>query len=199
VRHYFGYDINGSLTTVEIYGPSGWPSTHCMEDPECMEAAVTSLRESRAKDAPGVIDWVVFDCPCDPGQGDLLKDCGCFNTKYAENYVDTVSKTLVPKPMRTVLVDDVVVTPNQVITKDPGTVVVLKISAVGMPDGETAVCAQKGMVDLCLEDAWDLTFTGGVTDTKELTAPAQGTKGAVFVGGRLMRPMSFILRGFATP
>ena len=94
MRHYFGYDIDGNLRSLETYGPVGWPAEFCMEDPECLADSVTSLRESRLKNAPEIINWVVFDCPCDPGQGDLLKNCTCVNIKFAESYVDTAAKTM---------------------------------------------------------------------------------------------------------
>jgi len=196
VRHYFGYDTNGVLRSVEVYGPAGWPSSHCVEDPDCQEDAVTSLREGRANNAPDVIDWVLFDCSCDPAQGALLKDCVCYNAEFAESYVNTQTKTLVKKPLRTVQLDNKTISNNETITHPPGTKVVLKIISTGMPDGETAHCTQKGAVDLTLDDEWDLTFEGGVTDAKTLTAPAQGTKGVVAISGKMMRPITFCLRGF---
>jgi hypothetical protein len=199
VRHYFGYDINGILSSVETYGPAGWPANLCMENPECLEDAVTSLRVSRAKNSPNIVNWVVFDCPCDPGQGALLKDCPCVGSKFAESYVDTTAKVMIPKPMRTVYVDGVVVQHMDVITREPGTKVILKLVADGLPDGAKAVCSQKGQVDLTLEDEWELLFTAGKSDTKELTTPAQGTKGVCSIGGDLMRPLAFLLRGFAAP
>lgn len=198
MRHYFGYTINGQLRSVETYGPAGWPAEKCMEDPDCLEAAVTSLRKSRAKNAPDVINWVLYDCPCDPGQGAILRDCVCFNAKFSENYVDTVSKAMVPKPMQTILVDDVVIVSGDVITRDPGTILTFKVVSVGMLDGAKVTCNQKGSIDITLDDEWELTFSGGETETTNLTAPAQGSKGYVSISGLRMRPLSFCVRGFAT-
>lgn len=198
MRHYFGYDINGRLRSVEVYGPIGWPADKCMADPSCVAEAVTSLREQRSGDAPEIINWVLYDCSCDPGQGHLLRDCKCFNTQFAEHTVDVQNKVMVPKPLRTVYIDDVVVGNRDIVTRAPGTAVVLKIVSAGMPDGEKALCTQGGAVDLTLDDAWELTFSNGETDTKTLVAPSQGTKGGVGIGGKLMRPLIFYLRGFAS-
>ena len=105
---------------------------------------------------------------------------------------------LVKKPLRTVYVDDYAVSNNETITREPGTQVVLKIISTGMDDGVIARCTQKGQVDLTLDDEWDLVFSGGVTDTKVLTTPAQGTKGIVGITGKMIRPLVFCLRGFAS-
>ncbi len=198
MRHYFGYDVNGTLRSLESYGPAGWPAEKCMEDPTCLEAAVTSLRASRAKSAPDVIDWVLYDCTCDAGQGALLRDCICFNTKFNESYVDTQTKAMVPKPIQTVLIDDVAVVNGEVITRDPGTVLTLKIVSVGMLDGEKVLCTQTGVIDLTLDDQWELTISGGETETKTLVVPAQGSKGSVAINGKRIRSMMFCVRGFAT-
>lgn len=198
MRHYFGYDIDGVLRSMETYGPTGWPSDACMADPDCAAEAALSLRASRSNKNPEIIGWVLFDCCCDPSQGCCLRDCHCIGDKFAESYVDVSTKTIKAKPMRTVYVDDVVVKSRDTITKSPGTVVTLKIVSANMPDGEKVKCVQKGVIDLALEDEWELTFTGGETDTKTLTAPSQGTKGGVHLHGRYMRPHHFLLRGFAT-
>ena len=199
MRHYLGYDINGSLASIEAFGPVGWPADARMEDSENDVASVTSLRESRAVSSPGIVNWVLFDCPCDPGQGDLLKNCVCVPSKFAESFVDTATKTLKPKPMRTVYIDGEVVSDQSVITRDPGTTMTLKVASNLMPDGEIVNCVQKGIVDLTLDDEWELTFAAGETDTKTLVAPAQGSRGAVAIGGRLVRPLVFFVRGFVVP
>jgi hypothetical protein len=168
-----------------------------MADPNCSHKSITSLKESRAKDTPGIINWVLFDCDCDAESGHSVTDCACFNKKYAESYVDPQTKLLVTKPVRTVLINGAAVSHGDVVTYPPGTAVELKIASAGIPDGGKARCVQKGAVDLTLDDEWDLVFTNGVSETKTLIAPAQGTKGAVHVGGKFVRPMTFALRGFA--
>ena len=197
MRHYFGYDIDGGLRSYESYGPAGWPTNACLADPACVAKSVTSLRESRTGTAPDIINWVLFDCPCDPGQGALLKDCKCASNRFGESYVDVSTKTLRPKPTRTVMIDGNPVDLNSTITKNPGETVVLKVVSAGMPDGAKIHCAQKGMADIALEPEWDLLVSNGESDTKVLTAPAQGTKGVVIMSGRLFRGFSFQLRGFA--
>lgn len=197
MRHYFGYDVDGTLVSVETYGPAGWPSNLCLEDPECQEDSVVSLRERRAQVAPELIDWVVFDCPCDPAQGDLLRNCNCVGPKFAESYVNTQNRSLVAKPLRSVYVDDVLIHNGDIITKDPGTIVTMKVVVSQVPDGTKVHCIQRGAVDLTLEDEWDLIVENGTTGTKDLIAPAQGTKGVVAVSGPMIRPMTFCVRGFA--
>ena len=196
MRHYFGYDINGTLLSVEAYGPIGWPADYCMEDPECLADSVVSLRESRARNSPGIINWVLYDCPCDPGQGVLLKDCTCVNSTFGVSYVDVLGKAMHPKPMQTVYVDTTVVKAGDIITKSPGTQMILKITGQGVPDGTIARCAQKGSVDLTLDDEWEMVFERGVSTTKTLTAPAQGSRGIVSISGTLIRPITFAVRGF---
>jgi hypothetical protein len=112
--------------------------------------------------------------------------------------MDMQTKLLVAKPLRNVLIDDVSVFHGETVTKEPGTQVVLKIVSADTPDGGVVRCTQKGVIDLTLEDEWELLFEGGISETKILITPAQGTKGAVHIGGKLMRPMTFCLRGFAT-
>ena len=199
MRHYFGYDIDGNLRSYESYGPAGWPNDHCLEDPDCVAESVASLRESRAKKYPAIINWAVFDCPCDPGAGDLLVDCACAGSKFGESYVDTSAGTLMTKPLRSVYVDGEIIEDREVITRAPGTVVNFKVTSVGMPDGELLRCVQSGSVDLTLEDVWTVPFAGGRTEEMSLVAPAQGTKGVVGLGGDLMRPFTFVLRGFVVP
>ena len=196
MRHYFGYDINGALRSIENYGPAGWPANFRMDDPDCTADVVTSLRERRASKNPEIIGWVLFDCQCDASQGAIIADCKCCNSKFSTSYVDVQTKTLKTKPLRTVYIDSDVVNNGDIVTRAPGTVVTLKVAA-SLPDGEIVHCVQTGQVDLTLDDEWDLTFTNGVTDTKSLTAPAQGSRGAVAISGPRIRPMSFFLRGFA--
>lgn len=195
MRHYFGYDINGQLRSLEIYGPTGWPTDQCMEDPDCADASVTSLREARAKNAPDIINWVLYNCPCDAGQGDLVKDCVCFNSKFSESVVDVPNKTLIAKPLRTVFLDDVAIENEGEVFKTPGSTVVLKIFSAAMPDGEKATCVQRGIVNMTIEDEWELSFQNGMSETKALIVPPEGIKGIVAIGGRLMRPIAFLVRG----
>lgn len=199
VRHYFGYDIEGRLSSVETYGPAGWPNDLCMEDPNCDAASVTTLRERRAANEPHIINWVVFDCPCSPANGDLLRDCVCFNEKFAGSYVNTETGILVSKPAVGVYVDDVLIEFDEVVTRDPGTQVSFKLVSAFMPDQEVVTVHQRGTVDVALEDQWDLTFVNGETASSSLTAPAQGSRGAVFIAGKMIRPFRFFLRGFQTP
>jgi len=195
MRHYFGYDINGHLKTIEMYGPSGWPLDQRMDDANCEHKGVTSLRASRVTTAPNVVGWVLYDCPCSPNSS--CRDCKCINTKFATSFVDAGTKALVDKPLRTILVDNQPVDNEAVITRDPGATVVFKVSSPTMPDGEKALCIQRGSVDIALEDEWYLTFTNGMSEAKTLIAPAQGTRGVVHIGGGKVRPLAFFLRGFA--
>jgi hypothetical protein len=119
--------------------------------------------------------------------------------KFPESYVDTATKTLKIKPLRSVVVDGEPVENRGVITRPPGTQVTVKVVAAGIPDGETVKCTQKGTIDIALEDEWTLTFQNGETETTTLIAPAQGTKGTLAIEGKLLRPLMFLLRGFEIP
>lgn len=199
MRHYFGYDIDGNLRSVEAYGPAGWPATHCLEDGSCEQPAVTSLWESRADDTPAIVNWVVYDCPCDPAAGALLRDCVCFNAKFAESYVDPQTKTLKTKPTRQIYVDGEVIESGSIITRAPGTTITFKLVSANMPDDEVVRCIQRGTVDIAENDEWELVFQGGETPEGTLIAPAQGTRGSIVFTGKLLRPANFFLRGFAAP
>lgn len=197
MRHYFGYDNDGNLRSYEAYGPVGWPHNHCLEDPNCEATSVTSLRETRASDSPYIIDWVLFDCPCDPAQGAILRDCPCIPGKFSSSYVDTATRSIKSKPARTVYVDGVLIQDGETVTRTPGAQVLFKVVASGLPDGSIVNCAQRGQVDVAIDPQWDMTIVGGTTEEKALVAPSQGTKGLVFIGGAKIRPFSFYLRGFA--
>lgn len=196
MRHYFGYDAEGSLVSVENYGPAGWPSTHRMDDPNCTETSVVSLRDRRAETSPEIVGWIPFDCACDASQGDLLQNCGCCNAKFGESFVDVSTKTLKSKPLRSVYVDNNLVNPRDVVSKTPGAVVPFKVVCPDISDGEVVKCIQRGQVDIYPEDEWDMVVTGGTTAEVSLTAPAQGTRGILHIYGKYIRPMSFALRGF---
>jgi hypothetical protein len=129
--------------------------------------------------------------------GALLKDCGCVTTKYAESYVDTSTKLLVNKPLRTVYVDDVVTADGAVITRDPGVQVRLRVASEGALNGSRVQCAQGAAVEIAPEPSWEMTFLAGTTEEKILTTPAQGTRGLVVMAGSRIRPFRFYLRGFA--
>ena len=199
MRHYFGYDNTGTLRSVETYGPAGWPNDKCLADPECLAESVVSLRESRGKRDPDIVNWVLFDCPCDAGQGDLLKNCKCVSPKFAESYVDLDTKTILPKPNRTVYIDGEVVQNGGVVTRAPGTAVDLKVVSAGMADDTELTCVQGGMADVSMDDQWTLTFTGGETDTKTLVTPSQGNKGSISISGPKFRGIIVWLRGFTAP
>lgn len=197
MRHFFGYDINGALRSIETYGPAGWPTDHCLINPACNKAAVLSLKEDRAAKNPEVIGWVLFDCGCNAGSGHLIRDCPCVAKKFANGYVDVATKTLKSKPQRSVYVDGALVNDRDTVSKPPGAVVRLKIVSADMENGQVAQCAQKGQIEIAAEPSWEMTFNGGETEEKVLVAPAQGTKGSVFIGGIRVRPLMFQLRGFA--
>jgi len=196
MRHYFGYDVEGRIRSVEVYGPTGWPHGKCMMDPNCEDPAVVSLRESRNKSQPEIIGWVLDDCCCDPSQGARVKDCRCNEETLSTKYVDVAAKVLKTKPLAQVMVDGAVVTTGSIVTRPPGTAVSLHVVSEGMPDETTIRCVQKGPVDITIEDEWDLTISGGKTESVPLVAPAPGTRGALQLFGKLMRPTTIFLRGF---
>lgn len=197
MRHYFGYDVNGDLRSWEVYGPAGWPPGQCLADTACQAVSVTSLRESRAATDPQIIGWALYDCPCSVADGALIKNCECVRSKYAESYVDTTTKVLLSKPLRTVYVDDVVVADAAVITRAPGVEIRLKVASEGAVNGSKVYCTQAGPGEVAPEPSWEMTFLAGSTEEKILTTPAQGTRGLVVMAGSRVRPFRFFLRGFA--
>jgi hypothetical protein len=198
MRHFFGYDINGSLRSIETYGPAGWPKDHCLINPACNKAAVLSLKEDRAGKNPDIVGWVLFDCGCDVAAGRLVRDCKCVTNRFSNSYVDMTVKTLKPKPTRSVYIDGVLINDKDVVTKNPGAAIKLKIVSADMETGQIVECGQKGPVDVAPEATWQMTFSSGETEEKTLTAPAQGTKAVVFMAGTRVRPFMFTLRGFVS-
>lgn len=197
MRHFFGYDVNGTLRSVETYGPAGWPTDHCLINPDCVKQAVTSLKEERGANSPDVVGWVLFDCPCNPADGHLLRDCQCISSKFSSSYVDMTTKTLRAKPQRSVYLDGILVNDREVVTRTPGAQVRLKIVAADMENGQTVQCMQHGQVEVAPETSWEMTFSNGTTEEKILIAPSQGTKGTVYLAGSRVKPLMFQLRGFA--
>jgi hypothetical protein len=208
MRHFFGYDADGRLRSIETYGPRGWPICDCdacesselngMLNSACVAPRCVSLRESRDRGPVDYEGFILYDCPCDAAV-DLLRDCTCISDFGGTHYVDVSAQTFVPKPSLTVKLDDETIVDRQVVSREPGAVAVLKLLVPGIPDGTVALLFQKGQIDIYPDDDISVTFSGGESTTLNLVAPAPGTKGTLVIDtGKYIRGISFQLRGFAT-
>jgi hypothetical protein len=193
MKHYFGYRADGSLASVETHA-GGWPADRCMSDLACDHPVVTKLRAVRADSSPDIIGFIGYDCDC-PSEDEV---CDCLNDFFAGHYVNTSTQRFIAKPGIAVVVGGTQIESGGVVTRAPGVSVTLKVVSPGSPDGTTLTFSTKGNVEISAEPSVTLTFTGGETQTINLVAPAQGSRGQAFIIGKLARPYSFWLRGFAT-
>lgn len=204
MRHFLGYKSTGEIATIETFGPGGWP-TSCgsceggcdpMTNINCVYPPAVDLKNKRANRNPEIVGYVLYDCPC--SSSNPVCQPGCYNNFMSTHYVDVETKTALSKPSVEMQIDAVAVADKDLVDKLPGTDVVLKLVGPDVPDGATATCSTKGPVDITPEgpDTFQLTFSGGVTNTKTLTTPAQGSKGRVFLGGKYVRFQGFTLRGW---
>jgi hypothetical protein len=188
MRHYFGYRADGALGSIHTFH-RGWTADRDVCDANCTDVTVQKLRARMlAKD---IVGFVCYECDCPPDKG----SCDCVGVTHASSFVK--DGVLVAKPLTTqVKIDGSFVDHKERVPRAPGTKVTLQIAAPDVDDGQKVGVFIHGAV-LALSDQHELTVTGGVSETLELTAPAQGSAGTVMIGGIQVRTLAFDLLGFA--
>lgn len=189
MRHYLGYRANGSFASVHTF-QGGWPLERDLCNADTTDEVTKKLRDGMLAEGE-VVGFVCIDCACASEVG----SCGCAGAEFAKNYVKDGVLTLRPTTTK-IQLDGADVTDKARIARAPGTKVQFQLIAPDVPDGAKAtVSIHKAILNL--ESQHELTITGGVSGTIELTAPAQGTEGRVLIGGIEVSVLMFDLVGFA--
>jgi hypothetical protein len=197
MKVFYGYDANGRLSSVETYS-GGWPTCTCCEgceclaNPDCTNPNCVSLREIRTQLHPHIIGYIAYDCPC-PADAET---CDCVSPKFGSSYV--LDGALVDKPACSTYVDGAEIAFEAEVYKTPGSSVALKFVGANVPDGTEVTCRTRG-AQVYAETEFTLTFSGGETNTVQLTAPAQGVGAQItaYSMGPFVRPQLFTMVGFA--
>ena len=202
MRHFIGYRADGTLAPLETYSPGGWPVCQCREgcgclaDHTCMMDACVSLRTSRMNRNPDIVGFALYDCPC-PSTEEIC-ETGCFNTQFANHYIDIGTKSFVAKPAISMQIDNVGISNEEVVSRPPGNTCVFKLVGPDIPDGAEAYITTSNQVDIVEgPNRFQLFFTNGSTPEVTLYAPSQGAKSRLTISGKYIRPQWLILRGFA--
>ncbi len=195
MRHFLSYDTNGKLLGIHTYvhQPSqlgGWPADYDLENPASTNENVTAWKNGLK--TPGIDGFVLYECPCSP----TMKTCSCPSDRFADSYLD--NGDLTPRPASGLLIDNGPVSTGSTIDSPPGTIMKLKVTCAGAPDGSSVTIAQSPFVQvLDTSDATvDLAITSGETPEINLTAPAQGMCADLRIGGDHVQQMSLKIRGW---
>lgn len=190
MRHFFGYRADGALASMHTY-QGGWPEGVDLRDPNSPHEVVRRQRANFAKDLPDIVGFAPFDCSCSHKAG----VCECVSKAHATMYAK--DGRLVPKPTTTrVMIDGVAIADGERLIRPPGSKVQLHVECPDVPDGQKLNMHAKGSM-LHPDLPQHLTVIDGRTATLELTAPAQGAFGQLFLAGIMFSPSRFDLVGFA--
>ena len=200
MRHWFFYDaegkINGQSTSYVGYGPGGDPNDPDTTCSQCLNDRQHNLVETSNVAA------VSFDCPnptqavgtpspdpCDPD---------CF-IRAQTHYVNGGALTL--KPTVQMVIDgdtpidiDPLVSHN--IQRAPGASGSFKLVGASVPDNHQITLYMDGSAKVSPTDLV-LTFSGGETNTVNITAPTQGIEGGFYWASKYVIGSSLIILGFA--
>lgn len=188
MRHYIWHKSQ------RIHGYSfnpidGWVGRD-MTDPASTDPEIVDLRNlylSAEPDGDGCDGVIAYDCACPA----VEPDCVCYHERAMDSYVD--GGVLTPKLARPEYnVDGVAVAHQAQISKTADSAVVLKLVDAGAPNGYTVdVTDLFPDVSVVPGGKVTLTFTGGETQTVNLTAPSVGVRGGVLLDGT-----RFVVGGF---
>lgn len=148
---------------------------------------------------PDFARWFPYDCPCPEGSG----TCEHSVNRVKDSYGDGGSpEALVTKPSLSMVVDGVTQASNDESTpldKTPGAAVTFKLTG-NVPDGTTVNLSYLSGSEIAQSFPVVLTFTSNQTNQINLTAPAQGNKGSIILGGagvKYAAEQQMHLRGWA--
>tara|TARA_Y100001980_G_C14421334_1_gene212265 strand:+ start:121 stop:723 length:603 start_codon:yes stop_codon:yes gene_type:complete len=200
MRHWFFYDANGQIkgqsTSYIGYAPGGDPN-----DPDTTCSQCLNDRQHNLV-GPGNVGAVSYDCPhptqavgfptpdpCNPN---------CFVTSQT-HYV--TGGVLTEKPTVQMVIDDgspVDIDPLNLhqITRAPSTNVTFKLVGASVPDAHEITLFMDGNAKVSPTDLV-LTFSGGETNTVNLTAPTQGVEGGFYWTSQYVVGSGLLILGFA--
>lgn len=199
MRHYLGYQADGMFVSYEI-AFNGWnlcecgtctPEMNAAANPTCRAEHVQRLLQTRKVQNPEIVGYYAYDCPCPP-----KGTCGCPTKLGSGFYFNLETGQPTPRTLVKLLVDGEEIEPGKVVSRAPGVKMQFQLEAA-VPDGWEATCAQRGPVDIIDEDEFKLAFSGGRSAIVEFTAPSQGLKVQVGVGGKYLKGATLIVRGWA--
>jgi hypothetical protein len=156
---------------------------------------VANMRQTQLGGINGAVEFVVYQCPCDPSK----QRCDCAGKRLGTGRV--VDGAVVDKKTGTIICDGSPVANGGTLKRPPGTKLSLTLTSTGAVDGSIAHVYQGGhVVVLDVEGSGpvELTFKGNTTPPFEAVAPAQGLTGAIRVGGDDLQPIVMFLRGWAS-
>jgi len=187
MRHYLWYDATGEIRgrSKNINGFSGDPLDSGTSDPEALDIRDYMLN----KLGFGIVDGIAYDCSCIIG----TEDCEHDAEALVGNYVSGGNLT---QKLSAVLKLDGAVTPSSQDPVDltPGAVVSFTVEAA-VPDSHTLTLLEEGVA--LSQTTPVLTFTGGVSNSVQLTIPPQGMSGKLGGADKLLGLFVINLRGWA--
>lgn len=183
MESFIDYTIDGRICGIHT-GPL--PSGCNPLDPNCDHPTAQEIRKRRV---PDYKDTILYECPC-------LVPCNCAWKAASGCYI--VNEKLTALPMDVVFcINDQDV--SGVLDLEPCRPFTITVKCPALRDGVVGSLAQCGPVALSADfpTPLSLTFVNGVSDPKQMIAPAQGMVGvAVFSCG--VRASVIKVRGFAT-
>jgi hypothetical protein len=198
MRHYFGYNSDGTLVSCWT-AQNGHPPEFDLHNPNSDQPRVQLAYAEHQKKHKNFAGFVGFDCPCPPNTGNF---CECAFPKYAASYVK--SGALLPKASASFLLDDQPqpsLALGQSVDRAPGSKIVLTVVCQALADGEIVKLApwnHGAAVHAGFPAQVPLTMKGGVSETTMIVAPAQGMTGGFCVKHDRVAAGSLWIRGFAT-
>lgn len=204
MRHWLWFkssgEIGGDLTVA-----SGWDAGLDFTDAGSTDPEVQYHRD-QALLSGGTVGYtnltdfagfIAYDCPCDP------EIVWCHHAAEQVGQSKVSGGSLVARPLPKIMVDGVEINHDATVDKTPGAIVTLQLQEVvasDMPNGVVYNATNLNGAEVLQTSPTALTYTGGVTNTINMTAPAQGSVGmvslkpAIMVEGRACR---FRIRGWA--
>lgn len=194
MRHYFGYNNDGTLVSFWA-AQGGHPPEFDLHNKESDNQAVKQAYVEHIKKHPGFAGFIAFDCRCQ-----TTNHCDCSNRKYYSSYVK--DGKLVSKLDASFLLDgqpQESLHLGQLVNKEPGAKIRLSV-VCNLPDGETIKLAPGPGPALHRDFPAHVTLimSSGVSQETIVVVPAQGLTGSLSVIHNRVKSGSLWLRGFAS-
>ena len=173
MKHWLWIKKDGSVGGCEIFS-GGWSDEHDLnDDGDATHGTVKFIRGLRLKE-PDFSHFIEYSCDC------AADEPGCQCPSLAVIHKLFVDGKLVEKPAFDVVLDGVVIPATQPVDRPPGSTPSLQLRGP-MPDGTVVEAIDHPRANVCMleRSPANLTFTGGVTNTIQLSVPIKGMIGRV--------------------